>query len=71
MRERKEIEQRLSELRMMYEPYLYTMSQYFLVSLPPWIPQVTHPDNWQASPWGEDDGPHPRKRGRRSHEGHF
>jgi hypothetical protein len=71
MRERKEIEQRLTELRMMYEPYLYTMSRYFLLSLPPWTPQVTHPDNWQASPWGADEGPHPRKRGRRSHEGHF
>jgi hypothetical protein len=71
MRERKDIEQRLSELRMMYEPYLNTMSQYFLVSLPPWIPQVTHPDNWQASPWGEEDGPHRRKRGRRSREDHF
>jgi hypothetical protein len=71
MKERKEIEQRLTELRMMYEPYLYTMSRYFLLSLPTWTPQVTHPDNWQASPWGEDEGPHPRKRGRRSHEGHF
>jgi hypothetical protein len=71
MRERKEIEQRLTELRMMYEPYLYTMSKYFLLSLPPWTPQVTHPDNWQARPWGADEGPHPRKRGRRSHEGHF
>jgi hypothetical protein len=71
MRERKEIEQRLTELRMMYEPYLYTMSRYFLLSLPPWTPQVTHPDNWQTSPWDDGRGPHPRKRGRPSHEGHF
>jgi hypothetical protein len=68
MGERKEIEQRLTELRMMYEPYLYTMSRYFLVSLPPWTPQVTHPDNWQANPWGEDEGP---RRQRRRSQDHF
>ncbi len=71
MGERKEIEQRLSELRMTYEPYLYAMSLYFLVSLPPWIPQSGRQDNWQASPWGDDDGLHPKKRGRRSREDHF
>jgi hypothetical protein len=71
MRERKEIEQGLSELRMMYEPYLYAMSRYFLVSLPPWIPEAGRQDNWQTSPWGEDDALHPRKRRRRSRDDHF
>ncbi len=71
MRDRKKIEEKLSELRMMYEPYLYAMSLYFLVSLPPWIPRTPHPDNWQASPWGDDDGLHRRKRGRRSRDDHF
>jgi hypothetical protein len=70
-RDRKKIEQKLSELRLMYEPYLYAMSLYFLVSLPPWIPQTRHPDNWQASPWGDDDGLHRRKWGRRSRDDHF
>jgi hypothetical protein len=71
MRERKEIERGLSELRMMYDPYLYAMSRYFLVSLPPWIPQAGRQDNWQTSPWGEDDALHPRKRRRRSRDDHF
>jgi len=69
--DRKKIEQKLSELRMMYEPYLYAMSLYFLVSLPPWIPQTGRQDNWQASPWGVDEGLHRKKRGRRSQEDHF
>ena len=71
MREKKEIERRLSELRMMYEPYLYAMSRYFLVSLPPWIPEAGRRDNWQTSPWGEDDALQSRKRRRRSRDDHF
>jgi hypothetical protein len=71
MRERKEIELRLSELRAMYEPYLYAMSRYFVVSLPPWMPQAGHKDNWQTSPWGEDDALYPRTRRGRSRDDHF
>ncbi len=71
LRERTEVEQRLSELRMMYEPYLYALSLYFLVSLPPWIPQSGRQDNWQSSPWGEDVGLQHKKWGRRSREDHF
>jgi hypothetical protein len=71
LRERTEVEQRLSELRMMYEPYLYALSLYFLVSLPPWIPQSGRLDNWQSSPWGEDVGLQRKKWSRRSREDHF
>jgi hypothetical protein len=71
MGEEKEVEQKLSELRRTYEPYLYAMSLYFLVSLPPWIPQPGREDNWQASPWGDDDGLQRKKRGWRSREDHF
>ncbi len=71
MRERTEMERRLSELRMMYEPYLYTMSRFFVVSLPPWMPQGSRPDNWQTSPWSADEGPLPKRRRRRIGEDHF
>jgi len=71
LQDRQAIEQRLSELRIMYEPYLFAMSKYFLVSLPPWIPQVRHPDNWQVSPWEDGDEPHRAKRKRRSRDDHF
>ncbi len=71
MRERKEVERRLSELRKMYEPYLYNMSRFFVVSLPPWMPKVTRPDNWQTSPWSADEGTRPRRRRLRIGEDHF
>ncbi|HTZ39698.1 MAG TPA: potassium channel family protein [Syntrophales bacterium] len=70
-KDREVIEQRLTELRLMYEPYLYSMSNYFLVSLPPWVSKTRHPDNWQTSPWREGEGPHRWKRRGRSREDHF
>jgi hypothetical protein len=44
-------EQRLSELRAMYEPYLNSLSRYLIFPLPPWIPHPGSSDNWQTSPW--------------------
>src|SRR6185503_1757304 len=44
-------EQRLRELRQMYEPYVQALSEYLLMDQPPWF-CVTHmPDSWQTSPW--------------------
>ncbi len=71
LRDRMEIEKRLSELRVLYEPYLYSMSRYFLVSLPPWMPVAGHPDNWQTSPWSKVADSGGRKRQRRSRDDHF
>jgi hypothetical protein len=34
----------------MYEPYLYSLSRYFHISLPPWMAEG-HADNWQTSKW--------------------
>lgn len=44
-------ENRLSELREMYEPYLYALSRYFRLALPPWMPERDRRDNWQKSAW--------------------
>jgi hypothetical protein len=71
LRERKDIEQRLSELRVMYEPYLFSMARYFLVSLPPWVPGTGQPDNWQVTPWGDGETAPRVKRKRRSRVDHF
>jgi len=44
-------EQKLRELRQMYEPHVQALSEYLLMDLPPWF-CVTHmPDSWQTSPW--------------------
>jgi hypothetical protein len=49
-------EQRLAELRGMYEPFVSTLSSFLLVSLPPWMPPKESFDNWQTSRWGRISG---------------
>src|SRR4030095_2517947 len=49
-------EQRLAELRGMYEPFVSTLSSFLLISLPPWIPPAEAFDNWQTSRWGRISG---------------
>lgn len=44
-------EQKLRELRQMYEPYVQALSEHFLMDLPPWFPVTVKPDRWQLSPW--------------------
>jgi hypothetical protein len=50
-----EADQRLAELRAMYEPYLYALSELLLMPLPQWI-REGRPDNWQTSSWGRITG---------------
>ena len=44
-------EERLAELRAMYEPYANSLSSYLLMPLPAWIPPPGARDNWQRSRW--------------------
>lgn len=44
-------EQKLSELRRMYEPYVQALGKYLLISMPPWFRVNDIPDNWKASTW--------------------
>jgi hypothetical protein len=46
-----EAEQRLKELRAMYEPYVFTLSKYLLLDLPQWHDE-RRKDNWRTSAWG-------------------
>lgn len=39
-------EERLRELRKLYEPYAETLSRYFAMPLPAWLPQQPRKDNW-------------------------
>jgi voltage-gated potassium channel Kch len=43
---------KLSELRRMYEPYVKSLADYLLVTLPVWAPTAEVFDNWQTSAWG-------------------
>ena len=45
-------EKRLQELREMYEPYVFALSEHLLMPLPPWILPKDAIDNWKTSAWG-------------------
>ena len=48
---RPDFEERLTELRRMYEPYVGALSAYLALPLPPWVRERDRPDNWQTSAW--------------------
>jgi hypothetical protein len=50
------VDEKLSELRRMYEPYAYSLSNYLRIVIPPWIPKFSRSDNWQTSTWGRSTG---------------
>ncbi len=41
-------EERLREMRRLYEPYAEALSRHFSMPLPPWIADRPHKDNWQT-----------------------
>jgi len=49
-------DRKLTDLRNMYEPYLYALAEYLSLSLPPWIPAKKGKDNWQTTAWGRSAG---------------
>ncbi|MDP9238175.1 MAG: potassium channel family protein [Chloroflexota bacterium] len=42
-------ERQLNDLRATYEPYVLSLSEFFLMPLPPWVPATTRPDDWRTS----------------------
>ncbi|MDP9339462.1 MAG: potassium channel family protein [Acidobacteriota bacterium] len=51
-----EIDRQLTELRKMYEPYIYALALHLKQTLPPWIPQRKGKDNWQTTAWARESG---------------
>ena len=49
-------DQKLSELRRMYEPYVYSLSRHLHINVPPWIPESGRRDSWQTTAWGQSTG---------------
>jgi hypothetical protein len=43
--------EKINKLRQMYEPYVYALSEYLLMPLPPWEVSAKAADNWQTSAW--------------------
>jgi hypothetical protein len=44
-------DERLAELRSMYEPYVISLARRLRLTVPPWYFPGEHTDNWQASGW--------------------
>jgi hypothetical protein len=51
LREGVEAEQKLAQLRALYEPYAQGVARNLLITVPPWIHPEKSKDNWQAGPW--------------------
>jgi hypothetical protein len=51
LREGRDWEQKLTDLRALYEPYAQSMGRGLAITLPPWIHPEKKKDNWQTGPW--------------------
>jgi len=45
------VNRKLTELRQLYEPYVYALATYFRVRIPPWVAAERWVDNWQVTIW--------------------
>jgi hypothetical protein len=64
-------DRKLTELRNMYEPYLYALAEYLSLTLPPWIPAKKIKDNWQTTAWGRSAGLEEKEAAAIGAEDHF
>jgi hypothetical protein len=46
-----QFEQKLANLRSLYEPYAQGIAQHLFITLPPWVHAEKKKDNWQVAPW--------------------
>jgi hypothetical protein len=60
-------DEKLAELRKMYEPYVQSLANYLLLSLPQWIAGEEVIDNWKTSAWGRISGFSPAASAREDH----
>lgn len=51
-----EADQKLTELRQMYEPYVYALANHLQQTVPSWIPDKKGKDNWQTTAWAQITG---------------
>ncbi len=49
-----EDDEKLIKMRESYEPYVHSLSDFLLFTLPDWLPAPDSPDNWQTSAWDHD-----------------
>ena len=66
-----EAEQKLTDLRRLYEPYVFALAERFLQVLPPWVPAKRAKDNWQTTAWAKQLGNGDAKAAALIHDDHF
>jgi hypothetical protein len=66
-----EADQKLLELRRMYEPYVHALANHLSQSLPPWIPEKKGKDNWQTTAWAQTTGVVEKEAVSILHDDHF
>ncbi len=71
LRKGADADEKLNELRRMYEPYVHSLSQRLRLSVPPWILGSSRTDNWQISAWGKSGSFRRADRSQKRDEGHF
>jgi len=64
-------EQKLLELRQMYEPYVNALAKHLRQGLPPWIPATKGKDNWQTTAWAQRAGIMDKEAFSVLHDDHF
>ena len=58
LRDGAEADQRLEELRAMYEPYVAALSRHLLMPMPAWLPPDQRRYNWQTTAWARTGREH-------------
>lgn len=66
-----EAEKKLHDLRLLYEPYVYALSERFLQALPAWVPAKKTKDNWQTTAWAKSMGKDDTAAAALIHDDHF
>jgi hypothetical protein len=51
LKEGSDFEDKLRQLRALYEPYSQSIARTLLITLPPWTHSEKKKDNWEAGPW--------------------
>jgi Ion channel len=64
-------EQKLIELRRMYEPYVNALAIHLNQTLPPWVPDKKSKDNWQTTAWAQSVGAAPTEAISLARDDHF
>lgn len=50
MRDDEQAQKKLKELRLMYEPYIWTLADFLVSTMPAWCPSPEALDDWESSP---------------------